>query len=376
METFSALSVATALCQFLDFTTKIVSGAWTIYNADPGHDSEPNSHLRTITGNLTKLNDEIRESLHHPVGQPLSATNVSTLELGRKCNNLGDRLTRRTGPLAEATKPETRAWVSFVIALRTVWDAGKIEALNRDLQLFRQQIIRRGPKPLLTASFFFWNSGTEMQMSYEGLARSLLYQILVQVPELVPVLLSHRALDGILFGDYIFGKEDWTSGKQDWTWAWNELMGALKTLLVQITRTHKIVVFIDGMDEFRGESRELIDFVKKLAIPGVKACVSSRPWNQFRGAFEHGPHLRVELLTSSDIKQFVTTDLTKSAAFLDYEQSNPGYSARLIRDVCDKSDGVFLWVNLVTKSLIEGLSDGKKAVELQERLESLPTDLD
>lgn len=41
---------------------------------------------------------------------------------------------------------------------------------------------------LYTACFFFWNSGTLLQRSQEGMLRSLLYDILSQIQQLIPVL--------------------------------------------------------------------------------------------------------------------------------------------------------------------------------------------
>lgn len=222
---------------------------------------------------------------------------------------------------------------------------------------------------LLVASFFFWNSGTSMQMSYEGLVRSLLYQVLNQVPHLTSIALPHRVSDGLLLGDAIFRS-------QEWSWTWDEPLGALKTLLHEATKTYAMAFFIDGMDEFNGETSGLIDLVKRLVMPGVKVCASSRPWNQFRDAFDHEPHLQIEQLTKQDIESFVASKLTSSVAFRSYEQTDPGFSAQLIEDVCEKSEGVFLWVFLVCNSLLEGLSDGEKRSELHTRLDSLPTDLE
>ncbi|KAI0401058.1 hypothetical protein F4802DRAFT_609708 [Xylaria palmicola] len=43
-----------------------------------------------------------------------------------------------------------------------------------------------GNKRLILADFFFWNSGTALQKSREGLLRSLLFEILRKCPELIP----------------------------------------------------------------------------------------------------------------------------------------------------------------------------------------------
>lgn len=44
---------------------------------------------------------------------------------------------------------------------------------------------------LVIGSFFFWNTGSEMQKSKEGMLRSLMYQILSKHRELIPIMLSN-----------------------------------------------------------------------------------------------------------------------------------------------------------------------------------------
>jgi hypothetical protein len=47
----------------------------------------------------------------------------------------------------------------------------------------------------------------------------------------------------------------------------------------------------------------------------------------------------------------------------------------LIQNVVDAAKGVFLWVFLVVRSLLEGLTNADRIVDLQRRLRLLPTDL-
>lgn len=54
---------------------------------------------------------------------------------------------------------------------------------------------------LMINSFFFWNSGSDIQMSYEGLLRTLLYQLFDSAPDMIPVVLPDRMEAGILFGE-------------------------------------------------------------------------------------------------------------------------------------------------------------------------------
>jgi hypothetical protein len=48
----------------------------------------------------------------------------------------------------------------------------------------------------------------------------------------------------------------------------------------------------------------------------------------------------------------------------------------LIKDVTLKASGVFLWVRLAVKSLLDGLRDGDTVEDLQARLLLIPPDLD
>ena len=67
--------------------------------------------------------------------------------------------------------------------------------------------LRAGQDELVTASFFFWNAGTVMQKSQEGLLQSLLYQILRKCPLLAPIVCPFRWQAADLHRD---NSEPWT----------------------------------------------------------------------------------------------------------------------------------------------------------------------
>jgi hypothetical protein len=48
----------------------------------------------------------------------------------------------------------------------------------------------------------------------------------------------------------------------------------------------------------------------------------------------------------------------------------------LIDNILEKASGVFLWVKLVVEEITIGLDDGDTGQELQERLDSLPPELE
>jgi NACHT domain len=121
-------------------------------------------------------------------------------------------------------------------------------------------------KIVSTYAFFFWNSGSELQMSQEGLLRSLLIQIFNEMPHLVDIGFQHRL-------------EAWTiSPPSDNTWSWMELVEAFNRVLKELTKSRKVVLFIDGLDEFDGSHIKLVELIRVILSPNVKACVSSRPW--------------------------------------------------------------------------------------------------
>ncbi|PMD15289.1 hypothetical protein NA56DRAFT_350067 [Hyaloscypha hepaticicola] len=57
------------------------------------------------------------------------------------------------------------------------------------------------------------------------------------------------------------------------------------------------------------------------------------------------------------------------------ELSNPNGARSLVRKVVTKANGVFLWVRIVTKSLLNGLRNWDDISDLQRRLDELPSDL-
>ena len=57
-----------------------------------------------------------------------------------------------------------------------------------------------GSLSLKTGGCFFWNSGHEMLMSQVGILRCLLYQLLLEEPDLIPRVFPHRWTSYNLFG--------------------------------------------------------------------------------------------------------------------------------------------------------------------------------
>jgi hypothetical protein len=159
--------------------------------------------------------------------------------------------------------------------------------------------------------------------------------------------------------------------------SWEELIQVLRFLVEENADTPvNYVFFIDGLDEFLGESSGLIALVQRLvSYPNVKICTSSRPWIVFEDAFKQQPNLMLQHRTLSDIAHYANESLSTNLAFQELRQYNADYASRLIENITTKASGVFLWVVLVVRSLLEGLEQGDRPTELQRRLDHLPEEL-
>ena len=214
---------------------------------------------------------------------------------------------------------------------------------------------------LVIASYFFWNSGTDMQRSLEGLLRSLLYNIFQQCPTLM----------NSLHDLYTVASARLTA------WSLSDLsniFSRLKTLDIST----KFCFFIDGLDEYDGFHPDVVDLIASLASsPNIKICLSSRPWNVFEDAYGEGayPTLKLQDLTNSDMAVYVKDKLEEDRHFAKMKLADDGCED-LVAEIETKAQGVFLWVFLVVRSLLRGLTNYDTISDLRRRLALLPDDLD
>jgi hypothetical protein len=229
-----------------------------------------------------------------------------------------------------------------------------------------------GDFKLITANFFFWSiAKNPLQKSQEGLLRSMLYQILRGCPELIQ----------LAFPDQWLSFRSGSATKA--LYPFNSLtIPGLLAAFGRIWNTFaklsvKFCFFIDGLDEYDGRPSQIIELLRLFKFsPNVKLCVSSRPWNDFETAF--GLHntwkLYVHDLTTEDIRSYVHDLLERNEYFQELKEEDARY-LDLIQDIVSAAQGVFLWVSLVVQSLLDGITNADRIVDLQRRLKDLPTDL-
>jgi hypothetical protein len=216
---------------------------------------------------------------------------------------------------------------------------------------------------VIIAAFFFWAaSSSELEKSYIGLLRALLYQILVGCPELVQQVLSERWQAASCSMSYT---KPWTK---------NDLLSAFARLLQVTETTARFCFLIDGLDEFDGDHRDLIDAINLLNRSSViKIYVSSRPWNMFQEAYGCNDNLHITLhsLTRRDIVQYVGASLRMPVPGILSESE----IRQLENALCDKAEGVILWVTLAVKDLRRGIGEHDRVEMLQRRLNEYPSEL-
>jgi hypothetical protein len=230
-----------------------------------------------------------------------------------------------------------------------------------------------GSIPLCVSTFFFWNSGSREQKSQPGLLRALLYQVLRKHPKLVPIIMPDlwatnysRAVNDSYLG------EDLTQ-----FWSLRQLVRAFRALVHQTVVPLKICFLIDGLDEFDGNHEELANLFKDITkSPYIKICLSSRPWVVFEDMFKQCPNLRLQNLTYRDIELYVMGELNHHGAFQRLSSEKPEAAPAITREILEKADGVFLWVDIVVRSLLSGIRNRDGLEDLWGRLRAMPKELE
>lgn len=225
--------------------------------------------------------------------------------------------------------------------------------------------------PVHIVNYYAWIAGSQLQKSHEGLIRTILYKCLSWAPDLIPEVAKRRwALFTALRSSA--NQPDW----EDW-----ELQECLTSVLKEISssQTRRLVIFIDGLDEFDRQvlPQETIALIQQMsAWPGVKVCVASRQWSEFQDALYDHPMLRVQDLTGNDMELYVDTKFKENRGFAELVKIYPQQTQELLSEIAGKANGVFLWLSLVVKSLLEGLSEGDGLRELREAFDALPDELE
>ncbi|KGQ07021.1 hypothetical protein BBAD15_g7654 [Beauveria bassiana D1-5] len=284
-------------------------------------------------------------------------------------------------------------WSSFVNWLRhgdgIYWINGKVGSGKSTLMrhLYENKTTQReletwaADYPCQVYSFFFWNSGAEDQKSQRGLLRSLLFDILQRHRSLMPQVMldvwktwSARA-EAVLKDRLPYDTSLLPLDPEPMTVA--ALKRAFQVALESLAQSTKLCFFIDGLDEYGAEHSEIISLATQCAVlPNIKFCLSSRPLQVFEEAFSGIPTLRLQDLTHGDLSHYVVDRLYSQPRMQQLSHPEAAEVSHLIQETVTKSQGVFLWVKLVVRSLVYELPKYNSIADLQRQVDGLPGELD
>jgi len=152
---------------------------------------------------------------------------------------------------------------------------------------------------------------------------------------------------------------------------------ALSQLLDQDVQKTDLVLFFDALDEFDGHLDLICRFLKGLVITpdssltSVKICFSSRPWQPLKEHFSVFPGFSLQDYTKSDMEEFAANSVTQA-------RIGDPLVMRLVPEIITRANGVFLWVKLALKVLVETAATTPVATlpsVLETKLNELPEDL-
>lgn len=206
--------------------------------------------------------------------------------------------------------------------------------------------------------YFFFNArGENLEKSVEGMFRSLLHQMAPDCPRLLEAAQSKALQD--------YAQRGWP-------------LDLLKTLFReaanQLSKKASLICYIDAIDEGANEDevRDMIDLLDNLLETTVQNDMALLVYLASR----HYPNI-----STSCSEEFVLENNTNHRNDITiYAQSKlrcrqAVLKESLIRNITQRSSGVFLWVVLVVRDLNKEIDRGNQH-RLQPRLNALPTELD
>lgn len=219
-----------------------------------------------------------------------------------------------------------------------------------------------GSRELLLVKFFFWKAGSSVQKTITGLLRSLLYQVFSALPKLIGTLSTANESPASQYG----ALPAWTEAR---------LSNCLRILLSNLANSHRICLFLDGLDELDQSYEQVLSLVRNLLRhSNVKICLSSRPYRVFSDALSSSAMLRLHYLTEADIRRYVTESLLPKSLMPILEDSGATFS--IPDTIVGRADGVFLWAELVVREVNRGIANEDNQLQLKYRLDSLPDEIE
>jgi len=145
MDPVSALGLAAGVVQLVDFTSKLLSKGYKLYQSADGA-LEEHVALGDVALNLRELSKELAtpfttddlKQMRSGKRQKRSRPEKQLEDIRIECNEVTKQLLNTLGDLM--VKKRHRKWHSFRQALTSVWNENEIHALERRLERIRKQL--------------------------------------------------------------------------------------------------------------------------------------------------------------------------------------------------------------------------------------------
>ena len=242
--------------------------------------------------------------------------------------------------------------------------AGKSTLMKHALEVAEQE----SEGSSIIASFFFHGRGGSIQKTSFGLFRSLLHQILQQVPSLLSRFTA------------LYHKNCETSGEfgSNWNWRETELQGLLKKYLADVAQHQTIRIFVDALDECGEEAAsKLVQYFQLLTSNAIfqehelSVCFSCRHYPLI--ALENGQVIGVEDHNNNDIEEYVSQIIADRILNTDAVAVR---SAKAIEnEIIQRAAGVFQWVVIVLSRALTLHKRGKPPESILQSIRTTPTEL-
>ena len=211
------------------------------------------------------------------------------------------------------------------------------------------------------ASFFFFGRGSDLQKNSCGLFRSLLYQLLGQIPDML--------------SDFIPIYEEKSrklKSGSELEWTEKELRTFLENWILNDSSNRRIRIYVDALDEAgRDVATELVNYFKKLTEApsptgaSLQICFSCRHYPVV--VPKDALKISVEEENNQDIATYVHQNLKDHFSDAD--------KAQLEREIVGKASSIFQWVILVIPIIIESQQDGANVRKIRQEIEKIPGEL-
>ena len=147
----------------------------------------------------------------------------------------------------------------------------------------------------------------------------------------------------------------------------------LREALINVLQTGggSVLLLLDGLDEFGGDSHGLVAFIKHVASSKCRVCVASRPENPLPSLLKGFPSIEMQKHNLEAIKAYAHVRFGSTSA----DQDRCDLWAHR---VAKRAAGVFLWACFAIDEIIKADDNGLKPDSelMTRRLKAVPQELE